>query len=68
MFVFKGTFSFTVKISFNITDGNTGDAFAINDSGVVTTTKKLDRETVSSYSLTVRYVVAVLSPAGKRSA
>lgn len=46
---------FIVQVSFNITDGNTDDAFAINSSGVVTTTKKLDRETKSSYLLTVRY-------------
>lgn len=46
---------FIVQVAFNITDGNTDDAFAINSSGVVTTTKKLDRETKSSYLLTVRY-------------
>ena len=35
-------------------DGNTDDAFAVNSSDVVTTTKKLDREAKSSYLLTVR--------------
>ena len=35
-------------------DGNTDDDFAVNSSGVVTTTKKLDREAKSSYLLTVR--------------
>ena len=35
-------------------DGNTDDAFTVNSSGVVTTTKKLDREAKSSYLLTVR--------------
>lgn len=41
------------RISFNITDGNSGNAFAINESGMVTTTLKLDREKVPSYSLTI---------------
>ncbi|KAJ7358979.1 hypothetical protein OS493_019884 [Desmophyllum pertusum] len=41
------------RVSFNITGGNIGNVFAINGSGVVRTRTKLDREAVSSYSLTI---------------
>jgi len=52
--------TFFRQVSFNITSGNVGDAFAVNASGVVTTIKKLDRETDPSYLLTVREIVTRL--------
>ena len=42
------------KLTFSITKGNTNGDLAIrNDSGLLTTNKKLDRETVARYNLTV---------------
>ncbi|NWK55003.1 cadherin domain-containing protein [Verrucomicrobiaceae bacterium N1E253] len=41
------------SLSFAITAGNTGNAFAIDSSGNITTTTPLDYETQSSYTLTV---------------
>lgn len=40
-------------VEFNITDGNTGDAFAIDDLGQITLASSLDRESIDRYTLTV---------------
>ena len=40
-------------LTFDITAGNTGGAFAIDDSGVITVAGPLDRATTPAYSLTV---------------
>ena len=43
------------RLTFTITEGNTNSAFAINaSSGVITVAGTLDRETTSTYTLTVR--------------
>ncbi|MBC6410523.1 MAG: cadherin repeat domain-containing protein [Ekhidna sp.] len=43
------------NLTFSITDGNTGDVFAISGSaGIITVAKALDFETTPSYTLTVR--------------
>ena len=43
------------NLTFSITDGNTGDVFAISGSaGLITVAKALDFETTPSYTLTVR--------------
>ncbi|MFC4992446.1 cadherin domain-containing protein [Rubritalea tangerina] len=41
------------SLSYAITAGNTGGAFAIDNSGVITTATALDYETTNSYTLTV---------------
>jgi len=40
-------------LSYAITDGNTGDAFAIDGGGNITTTTQLDYEILASYTLTI---------------
>ena len=40
-------------LTFSITDGNTGNAFTISNTGVITTAAALDYETTNSYTLTI---------------
>ena len=50
------------RLTFSITAGNTGNAFAINaSSGVITVVRTLDYETTPTYTLTVRAADASLS-------
>ena len=47
-------YCFYNRLKYSITEGNDGNVFSINsNSGLIRTTKKLDRETKSSYRLTV---------------
>ncbi|EDO30364.1 predicted protein [Nematostella vectensis] len=41
------------RLSFNISAGDDGGHFSINGSGLVTTARELDRETIATYTLTV---------------
>ncbi|XP_074606157.1 cadherin-23-like isoform X2 [Acropora palmata] len=41
------------KVSYNITCGNVGDAFTINSTGAVIALKKIDRESIPSYTLAI---------------
>ena len=47
-------YCFYNRLKYSITEGNDGNVFSINsNSGLIRTTKKLDRETKSSYRLTI---------------
>ena len=48
-----GTIPDPGTVEFNITDGNTGDAFKISDLGEIMLANSLDREAIPEYNLTV---------------
>jgi Zn-dependent M28 family amino/carboxypeptidase len=51
---FNATDEDGTKLSFSISEGNTNDDFAVDkDTGLLTTKKKLDREKIPLYNLTV---------------
>jgi len=57
-----GTTPSSSEVIYNISQGNTGDAFGVTEEGVIFLNNAVDRETIDSYNLTITARLRIANP------